>query len=212
MKKVVIFDFDGTLADSLPVLLSSYNSIAPRFGLKHVKVEEIQKYRKLSYREMFQAVGLRRFMLPMVIRAGTREFRRREHDVKLFKGIPELLQFLIDKKYEVGILTSNHSDVVASVLQDYNITKLDFIVSQRSLFAKHKAFRKLEKVHGYAPSDIVYVGDESRDVIACRKAGVEVIGVTWGLGGPEAFTKTPPDTVVTTIDELKKAIDRYMNE
>lgn len=209
-KKAVVFDFDGTLADSLPVLLASYNAIAPRFRLKKVRTEEIPELRKLSYNELFRAIGLRPFMLPVVIRAGTRELRKREDEVKLFKGSVGLLNALVKDGHQTGVLTSNHSDVVAKVLHAHGVAQLDFIVSQRSLFAKHKAFKKLEKVHSLRPEEIVYIGDESRDVVACRKAHVDIIGVTWGLGGKEAFKKVPPNDIATTMPELKTLIKKYL--
>lgn len=204
-KKAIIFDFDGTLADSLPVLLESYNAIAPKFRLRRVSVDEVNTLRKLSYREMFKSVNLRPFITPMVVRAGTRELKKRQHSVKLFSGIPELLADLA-KEYQVGILTSNESSVVESVLRENGVDGLDFIVSHRSLFSKHKAFKRIEKSHGLLPDEILYVGDEYRDVIACRKAGVTVVGVTWGLGGREAFIREPADKIVDTVSDLKKVI------
>lgn len=208
-KKVVVFDFDGTLADSLPVLLESYNAIASRFRLLPVTKDDVRDLRKLTYKEMFKKVGLRPYLLPMIIRAGTKELRKREDTVKLFDGIPKLLNDLLKEGHQVGVLTSNHSDVVARVLELHKVTGVDFIVSQRSVFSKHKAFRRLEKVHGLSPDGILYVGDEYRDVIACRKVGVKIIGVTWGFGGREAFEREEPDAVVDTIAQLKKAIDLH---
>ncbi len=209
-KKAVIFDFDGTLADSLAVLIESYNAIAPRYRMNPVDVTDLPELRKMTYSQLFKRANIRKFMLPLIIRAGTKELKKRRRKVVLYPGIASMLQQLVDSGYQVGILTSNDSTVVEKILSEHQVAGLNFIVSERSLFAKHKAFKKIEKQHNLEARDILYVGDESRDVSACRKAGVTVVGVTWGLGGNEAFERTPADAVVSSVPELRNTIETYL--
>ena len=74
------------------------------------------------------------------------------------------------------------------------------------MFGKEKALKRIMKRHGLAKRSTVYVGDEPRDITASNKAGIKVIGVTWGVGGKEAFEATAPDIEVTTSAELESAI------
>ena len=90
------------------------------------------------------------------------------------------------------------------ILHQYPL--FDFIVSEKTLFGKDKALRKIMKKFALDTRGVVYVGDEPRDIVASRKADISVIGVSWGLAGVDGLGKTPPDILVHHPSELVKAV------
>ena len=108
----------------------------------------------------------------------------------------------------VGVLTSNQAALVQDFLSLHKFPKLDFIVSERAVFGKDKALSRIMKRYELTNTQIVYVGDEPRDIVACKKVSIPVIGVTWGLGGKEGYETNQPDTIVSAMKDLKPAIDK----
>ena len=136
----------------------------------------------------------------------TREMRHHMSEVKPYEGIVEALQELKAEGYRLGVLTSNQEHLVREFLETHQYPLFDFIVSEKTLFGKDKALRKIMKKFSLDTSEVVYVGDEPRDVVACRKANISVIGVSWGLAGVDGLGKTPPDVLVHKPSELVKAV------
>ena len=132
----------------------------------------------------------------------------RQHmtEVKPYEGIVEGLQELKASGYRLGVLTSNEEHLVREFLETHQYPLFDFVVSEKTLFGKDKALRKIMKKFTLERDNVVYVGDEPRDVAACRKAGIAVLGVSWGLAGVEGFGKHPPDILVHDCQELVAAI------
>jgi phosphoglycolate phosphatase len=100
--------------------------------------------------------------------------------------------------YRLGILTSNSSNNVKSFLRRNNLEYFDFIHSESNLFGKDKVLKRLK----VRLNNLVYVGDETRDVEAGKKCGVKVVAVTWGLSTKEPLFKSRPDWLISDPNEL----------
>jgi phosphoglycolate phosphatase len=61
---------------------------------------------------------------------------------------------------------------------------------------------KFLRAHKLQPSQVIYVGDELHDIIACRKSGIQVIWVGWGYDSIEAVSGAKPDFIVNTPEEI----------
>jgi phosphoglycolate phosphatase len=94
----------------------------------------------------------------------------------------------------------------------HKFPSFDFVVSEKTIFGKDKALKRIIKRYGLNKEHVIYVGDEPRDVKASLSAGVKVIAVTWGLGGKEGFEKVTPTALVDTPHELKKKLQELTVE
>lgn len=202
----IIFDFDGTLANSVELIMDLYNSHAAVFGYEPITREEIPEIRRLGYKQAMKRKRIRYRMVPKIIMTLGKEMRTRMDEVKPYEGIVPLLHNLQKQGYTLGVLTSNQTPLVTQFFTEHGFPVFDFIVSEKTLFGKGKALKKIIRRFGLTRESILYVGDEPRDVVASRKAGVKVIGVSWGLGGSEGFEATLPDEVAHTPKELEKAV------
>ncbi|MEI7631744.1 MAG: HAD-IA family hydrolase [bacterium] len=212
MKQVVIFDFDGTLADSIGLAVRLYNQYAEQFGADTVEESELpglrQAVRDLGYTKAMKLKNIRLSRLPAMVLTISKEMRSHMSEVKPYDGIIEALENLKAKGYRLGVLTSNQEHLVREFLETHQYPLFDFIISEKTLFGKDKALKRIIKKFALDKRGVVYVGDETRDTVACKKADIDVIGVSWGVAGPDGFKKSPPTVL---IDSPYKLFDTVQN-
>lgn len=210
MKQVVIFDFDGTLANSISLAIRLYNEHAEHFKVQKIEEGELPELRKMvrekGYAKTLKSKGVRLSRMPSMVLTISREMRHHMAEVKPYEGIVKALQELKAAGYRLGVLTSNQEHLVREFLETHQYPLFDFIVSEKTLFGKDKALRKIMKKFALDTRGVVYVGDEPRDIVASRKADISVIGVSWGLAGVDGLGKTPPDILVHKPSELVEAV------
>ena len=132
-----------------------------------------------------------------------REIRNRK-DIKLFEGV-ELILKQLRKRYRLGIVSSNSEENIKKILKENGVDKLfDYIYSASSLFGKHKNLKRLIKKYKLNLEEVIYVGDEDRDILAAKKVGIKVVAVTWGYNSKEKLMKEKPDYLVSSPKELEK--------
>ena len=202
-KKVIVFDFDGTLADTLDALVKITNRLALEFGYPPTTPDELPKLRNLSSREIIRQSGVSLFKIPFFLKK-IREYLHQDIlNLKTIPGIQEALVQLKHEGYSLGILTSNSEENVKLFLQKYEMQDLfNFIYSETSLFSKDKSLRKLMKKNNLSLDEILYVGDETRDIEASKKIQIQVIAVTWGFNSGEILAKHNPDFLIQQPSEL----------
>lgn len=212
MKQVVIFDFDGTLADSIGLVIRLYNQHAQHYKALEISEDELPNLRKMvrdqGYAKTLKSKNIRLSRLPSMVLTIGREMRAHMDQVKPYPDIISTLELLKAKGYRLAVLTSNQEHIVREFLEHHQYPLFDFIVSEKTLFGKDKALKKIMKKFALDKRGVVYVGDEPRDVLACRKADISVIGVSWGLAGVEGFGKNPPDFLVHSASELNSVIGK----
>lgn len=206
--KTVIFDFDGTIADTFDIALASANSLAEEFGF--VPLKDSPVLRQKSLKEIVRTeLGLSFFSLPRFVRKLKTIFRQKLIQAKVVKGLrPALAQ--LRKKYSLAILTSNTEDVVKHIIARDKITA-DVIFTDVSVFGKAHAIKHLLRNLNLDYSEVVYVGDELRDVEACKKVGVKIAAVTWGYNSKDALKQAKPDALITSPSKLSQAIFKLDN-
>jgi phosphoglycolate phosphatase-like HAD superfamily hydrolase len=205
--KVIIFDFDGTLADTLDALVIITNRLALEFGYKQTAPEELAQMRNLSSREIFEQSGISIFQLPFLLRRVKLALHKDIQKLSPILGIKEALTHLKNEGNRLGILTSNSEENVSVFLKKHGIEDLfSFIYSGTTLFGKHKVIRKFMKQNNLNTQEVIYVGDETRDIEASKRINIKVIAVSWGFNSREALAKHNPDFLIHKPGELIEVI------
>lgn len=203
MKKWIVFDFDGTLADTLRVFLNIYNEIAPKQGCRIIQESDLEMIRSRPLRDLMKEFGVTIFKLPRLIVETIGKFSEKIDEVKFHPGILELLDNLKKQGYKLGILTSNSEIEVKKILEMHGKLDLfDFVYSEKSLFGKHRILKKLMDSHSIDHQEIIYVGDEVRDVEAAKKVGIEMIAVSWGMNTKAALEKAGCTVCVEKVEDF----------
>lgn len=182
--RAVIFDFDGTLADTIGVALDIYNSIlVPKFGTVPIQKSEIPELRKFGYKKVMKLKKVSIFDLARMLPIMPRLLKQRMDEVDPYAGVVEVIAELKRQGYKLGVLTSNDQSLVVGFLKNHNFPEFDFVIHERAIFGKEKALKKIVRRFNLERAKTIYVGDEPRDIVAAKKAGVLSIGVAWGVGG-----------------------------
>lgn len=178
--KLVIFDSDGTLADSLPWLETAFNEVAARHGFSPVTEVNREELRALAPRHLLQHLKIPFWKIPTLV-AGVRR-RMAEHiaQFSLFDGIAGSLQSLHRSDITLGIVSSNSRQNVRHILGPENAALIRHYACGASVFGKALKLRALLKASGIPARQAIYIGDEIRDAEAARKAGMAYGAVAWG--------------------------------
>ncbi len=208
----IIFDFDGTIADTLDMALVIYNRIAPEYNTIHAGEKERELIRTKKPQELLKTYGISSLKLLTMLLRIRKELKRHISEVKPVSGMEAALREIRNAGYKLGILTSNSLENVREFLEINNLSSLfDFIHSGKSLLGKEKVIRKL-LIHEQLSSDrVVYVGDETRDIEACRAAKIPVIAVSWGLNSRDLLASHSPDQIADKPEELIECVVSLFN-
>ncbi len=204
-----IFDFDGTIADSFATIVSICNQLAQEFGYHVASDIEINQLRNLNSRQIIKHSGVSILQLPMLIRRLKIDLNQVVHELLPIAGIPETLVTLKQQGYRLGILTSNGRDNVEAFLHSNGMVDLfDFIYSGATLFGKNRLIRQCLNQQHLSPAQVVYVGDETRDIEAARKIRVHTVAVAWGFNTAAVLAEHHPDFLLLHPHELLKVVQQ----
>jgi phosphoglycolate phosphatase-like HAD superfamily hydrolase len=204
--KLVIFDFDGTLADTFPWFAGIFNDVADRFGFARHEPAAIERLRGLSGRELIRHLGIPAWKIPLIARHVRRLKSRDAASIRLFGGVPALLRRLNTAGAELAVVSSNAYPNVRTIMGADNVSLVTQFECGASLFGKKSRFERVRRRSGLAPSEILCVGDEIRDAEAARTAGIPFGAVTWGFTTREALLAQRPAELFSRVDEIGHVI------
>ncbi|MFH1622912.1 MAG: HAD-IA family hydrolase [Candidatus Aenigmatarchaeota archaeon] len=199
-EKCVIFDFDGTVADTYGVALKILHDIAESRRTEPPK--DIESLRMMSAAEIIRKYRLSVVDLILFEKKYEDGVYRRIRSIRPFAGLKAVLRKL-DRSYGLGIISSNRRENVFAFLHNTGLDKyFDFLETGSPLLGKARRINAIMKKHGYRKSDVVYVGDEVRDIEAAKKVGIKVIAVGWGFNSTKRLKAARPSFFVSRPAQL----------
>lgn len=206
--RALVFDFDGTLADTLGEVRRIYNELAPACGLREVAEREVPALRQLSLNELLVELGIPKHRVPGLLRRGTQRLHASITGIPPIDGIREALAMLRPRVEKLGILTSNTDENVNLFLESHQLAGVfDFISCKSKLSGKATHLQAILTTFSLKAHELLYIGDELRDVKACRKVGIPVAAVTWGFNAREALAAAAPDYLFDQPDDFQHLLD-----
>lgn len=209
MTKTIIFDFDETLVNSRDVLIRLYNELAVKYNFKKFKESDIPHFTGISIRERCKLMNVPFHKLPLLVYEAHKDYRNYLHSVDIKKGIAEVLYKLKEYGFILGIISSNATSNIKEFLHRNNLDIFKNIYSARNLFGKHYAINAFLKKYYLKKEDTLYIGDEVRDIISCKKSGVKIIAVTWGLDSIHLLQKEKPDFIANNPNEIIEIVNKF---
>ncbi len=211
MKKLVIFDLDGTLLDTIGDLAAACDYMLKRLNLPaHTKDE---------YR-MFVGNGITRLVersLPESLRdpgyvANAREIFREYYQAHIdletlpYPGIPELLDELANRGVKVAVASNKYDAGTKKLISSFfSSVHFSAVFGQREGIPPKpdpQVVWDILEIAGTAASEVLYVGDSGVDVTTARNAGIESIGVTWGFRSREELEESGASHIVDAPDRI----------
>lgn len=189
--RLVIFDLDGTLADSFAWFLSNVNAVADKFGFRRVADEDVERLRHACPRELLAHFDVPRWKLPRISRH-VRRLKAQDADIQLFPGVEAMLKSLADQGIATAMVSSDHEANVRRTLGP-SAELIEHYACGASLLGKARKFRRVMRRAGVAAAETLAIGDELRDLEAARKAGIAFGAVAWGYASPVALAERRPE-------------------
>lgn len=208
MKKVLIFDFDGTIADSLDAIVHIMNKLSHHYGYNRITEEKRDQLRHETSQKImsdFNLSPLRLFFLALRVK---RELKREIPHINLIPGMKSALHELKADGYTLGIATSNSKPIVELFLQKHKLDHCFDFIYARTVFSKAAILKSIMRKYRLEPARVVYVGDETRDIDAARRAGTGIVSVAWGMNSKEILAHQKPDHLITEPQSLHKVLSQ----
>jgi phosphoglycolate phosphatase len=206
----VIFDFDGTIADSFVESFAAYNRVAPRLRLRPVGEDEVPGLRRMGAGQLMQTLGVPMWKLPRLMIAVRADLHDHFHTVRPVGNIAEALRGLSATGYRLAMVTSNSAENVQQFLKRHHMADFQTIVAGSSIFGKATRLRRLIKSAKADRATTAYIGDTVPDIRAAREAGTTAIAVAWGFADRVPLLAEAPDALVESTEALPGAIERLI--
>jgi phosphoglycolate phosphatase len=204
--QTVVFDFDGTIADTLSVVIRIANKFADHYGYRKIPLSDLPKLREKKPSAVLRHLGISIFKLPIVARKIRFEMNKEIVHLQTAVDLRNTLIALKENGCILGILTTNSRENVMEFLKNNNLELFDFVYAGRAVYGKGRLLKKLMKDKTIPHQNPIYVGDEIRDIEAAKKAGIKVIGVSWGYNSKIALQNANPDHIIEKPEELQEII------
>lgn len=198
----MLFDFDGTIANTFPSIIAILNRLAPEYGYRTASPEELPALRSLTPRQLAERMGLSWHQVPLLAVRVRKEMARNMNTIEPFDGIADALDGLRKRGVRLGMLTSNSRENVELFLANRPELQFHFVSTGSGLFGKHHRLKRLLQREQLAPADAYYVGDETRDIEAAQAVGMRMIAVTWGFSSLPPLAALKPDHVIDSPAQL----------
>ena len=198
MPKAILFDLDGTLADTAPDLAAALNRLRADQGLEPMPLEQLRPFASAGARGLVHAgfgakPGDDEYD---ALREAFLEFYRERPcvETRLFPGIAELLQELARRAIAWGVVTNKATRFTERIIAKLKLAPACVVCGDTTPHLKPHAAPMLHAAEQLRlpPASCIYLGDDLRDIQAGRAAGMRTVAVEWGYhhpesGGPESW-------------------------
>lgn len=211
----IIFDLDGTLADTIQDLRTAANSMLTKLGYPTRSVADVIKFinngaKELIRRCLPKEVQNVDFILESAIRTYEEEYAKCYCDkTQAFSGVESMLMELKGMGYKIGVLSNKQDSFVKDIVYKLFDKKIfSEVMGQSMLPPKPNPASALlaAKMMGLKPQRCIYIGDSDVDIKTAYNAGMKQISVTWGYRGEEFLKKSGASHIARTPDEVIEAV------
>ncbi len=201
---VIIFDFDGTIADSLDTTVIVVNQILSEY--KYPSIVNAEEFKTQHLAAILKAHNIPMYRLPSFHKRALVLMKEKIDYINPIDGIKQAIADLKNLGFTLAVVTSNAEENVKQFLKNNDMEYFDVIYSGASMFGKHKVLKEFLSTCSLTSKDVVYVGDETRDIEACHKADIKVIAATWGFNQKVLLTQANPNFIIDQPEELNDVV------
>jgi phosphoglycolate phosphatase len=193
--RLAVFDFDGTLADTLPWFVRAVNRLADFHRFNRIAAGDLDALRGSGARRVVAHLGIPAWKLPRIGIDMRRLMAEDIGQIRLFDGVGGMLRGLSERGVALALVTSNAYENVRHVLGADHAALIRHYACGSSLFGKRGHVRRVLKRSGVQPGEAIVIGDELRDLEAARAEGIPFGAVAWGYTHVEALAAEAPAAV-----------------
>lgn len=220
MKKLVLFDFDGTVADSAPDLANSANTLRTERGMEPLSVDYLRPYASMGARGLIWATLGLKTDDPDYDRVRDQFLRHYEQnldvDTVLFDGMGALLQRLTQNNIPWGIVTNKAEYLTRPIMQHLGISNDCAVLvggdSTPYLKPHPAALFRAAKLFDIPCEQCIYIGDDERDIVSAQVANMASVVAAYGYCQFDPASKDwGADAIANHPDEIFSIVEQWMN-
>lgn len=204
--RLVMFDFDGTLGNTLPWFMTVMDHVADKYQLKRLDHHEVSTLRGFSAGQVIKHLGLPVWKTPIIARYVRGLMARDIAKIPAFAGVDDLLPSLARQGQILALITSNSYTNVSQILGPTNMAHFSYCECGVTIFGKHAKLKKVLNQSGVSPEASIYIGDEIRDLEAARHARVAFGAVSWGYTTVDALQAHGPTELFDSVGEISQKL------
>lgn len=200
--RLIIFDFDGTLADSFGWAAGLVNQFADQYGFRRIEPHEQDTLRSLDAKTLIQQLGVPLWKIPLMT-AHVRKLMGQQIDqIPLFAGIGEQLRCLAASGATLAVVSSNAEQNIRRVLGPENAALFVYYDCGAGIFGKAPKLKNVLHKSGVTPAQAILIGDELRDQHAAEQTHMAFGAVAWGYTKYESLLAVAPALAFERVEEL----------
>lgn len=203
----IIFDFDGTLADTFPLIVDVSYKLSP--GVKRLPKARINQLRQLPLLIGLLRLGIPWTHMPYLIRHTRKNLTEAITDAPPFEGVTKMVKDLHKDGHKLFIVSSNYPKNIRGFLKHHKLDKQItdvWGVPWGNTLVKSWALRSLARSHALDLSSCYHVGNEALDIRAARFAGMRGIAVTWSGFSKKGLVRSRPYALIGKPADLPRLL------
>ena len=200
--KLLIFDFDGTLANSFPWVLNILDELAEKFDAIPLDRSMLDELKDYPPRKIMKMHNVPIWKLPAILRFTRSRMRTNGESIHCFEGVASMLKKVHEQDVRMALVTSNTCETARRVLGDELFDLFHLFEDKVSLFGKPAALKRIVRKSGLEKSQMLAIGDEIRDIEAAKKVNIPFGAVSWGFTSLEAMSSRDPEHIFTEMDQI----------
>lgn len=204
-RRAVIFDFDGTIADSFEYVLNFLKAEAHN-AHDYTAVDK-KTLRQMSMKRLALHLGVPVWRLPLTYFKGRRVMRAHMEHVKPFTGMPQVIKQLHAEGYQLFVASANSGKNIRHLLRQQDLLPYFKAVRGGSGYAGKASFiRQMLVRYRLSRQSTWYIGDETSDVVAATASGVRCLAVTWGFADPKSLKEMEPEGIADKPADITRIV------
>lgn len=208
MKKILIFDFDGVLVDSIEPMLAYAGQVCQALGYPCEPAQaDLEALDRMEFSEFGRQLGIPEEKIKEFVTLNFNLFTLREEPLKIFVGMDTVVKQL-SRSAVLGIVTGNSCLVVNRFLEGYGLaSEFHTILCAEDDGSRVDKIEAIVALNGGCGGEVYMVGDAVSDIQAARAAGVKSVAVAWGHQSRQKLAAENPDFLVETPEDLLLLLD-----
>jgi len=201
----IIFDFDGTIADSVDVFIDIARKISG--DSTKIEAEELRSLRGLI--RFGQRINAPYWRLPLALAKVRSMVEKHIREIEPFEGMTAVIEKLHADGHELFIVSTNSVPTINKFLKLNGLDSYfsDVYGSRQLVKSKVRSLKTLLRQEKLTSADCIFVGDEPRDYEAAKAAGMPWVAVTWGFASRETLQKLEPAALAEVPADVLRAVE-----